>query len=82
MIEGIGAEPNFGQTDIGESDMLGLTSFKYLLGWGDGTETPDGGADSGPASATAAATAARESDRPRPRPNAEAFRATTGPTLT
>lgn len=37
MIEGIGAEPNFGVTDITESDMLGLTSFRYLLKWIAGT---------------------------------------------
>lgn len=28
FIEGLGAEPNFASTDIGESDMLGLTMFK------------------------------------------------------
>jgi len=28
FIEGLGSEPNFGSTDIGESDMLGLTMFK------------------------------------------------------
>jgi hypothetical protein len=28
FIEGLGSEPNFGATDIGESDMLGLTMFK------------------------------------------------------
>lgn len=33
---GIGSEPNFGYTDIGESDMLGLTTFKYVLEWGSG----------------------------------------------
>ena len=31
LIEGIGSEPNFGFTDISESDMLGLTSFRYDL---------------------------------------------------
>ena len=29
-IEGIGCEPNFGETDISESDMIGLTSFKLF----------------------------------------------------
>ncbi|MBN2088461.1 hypothetical protein JW964_02565 [candidate division KSB1 bacterium] len=33
-IEGI-AEPNFAETDVSESDMLGLTSFRYILDWGD-----------------------------------------------
>jgi hypothetical protein len=28
FIEGLGSEPNFAATDIGESDMLGLTMFK------------------------------------------------------
>jgi hypothetical protein len=28
FIEGLGCEPNFGTTDIGESDMLGLTMFR------------------------------------------------------
>ncbi len=32
-IEGI-AEPNFAETDVSESDMLGLTSFKYIFNWG------------------------------------------------
>ena len=27
MVEGVGAEPDFGETDISESDMLGLTMF-------------------------------------------------------
>ncbi|MDZ7260655.1 MAG: hypothetical protein ONB05_00845 [candidate division KSB1 bacterium] len=36
LEEGIGAEPNFGFTDVSESDMLGLTSFRYLLSWGPG----------------------------------------------
>ncbi len=31
--EGI-AEPNFGETDVSESDMLGLTSFRYIFQWG------------------------------------------------
>ena len=31
--EGI-AEPNFAETDVSESDMLGLTSFKYIFQWG------------------------------------------------
>ncbi|MCB9218145.1 MAG: hypothetical protein H6610_01645 [Ignavibacteriales bacterium] len=31
--EGI-AEPNFAETDVSESDMLGLTSFKYIFNWG------------------------------------------------
>ncbi|MBK7107046.1 MAG: hypothetical protein IPH62_17370 [Ignavibacteriae bacterium] len=30
--EGI-AEPNFAETDVSESDMLGLTSFKYIFNW-------------------------------------------------
>ena len=29
-VEGIGCEPNFGETDISESDMIGLTSFKLF----------------------------------------------------
>ncbi len=37
LLEGLGAEPNFGLTDISESDMLGLTSFRYVFQWG-----PDG----------------------------------------
>ncbi|MCP4430664.1 MAG: hypothetical protein GY806_06780, partial [Gammaproteobacteria bacterium] len=32
-IEGI-AEPNFAETDVSESDMLGLTSFRYIFKWG------------------------------------------------
>ncbi|MBK7107047.1 MAG: hypothetical protein IPH62_17375 [Ignavibacteriae bacterium] len=31
--EGI-AEPNFAETDISESDMVGLASFKYIFQWG------------------------------------------------
>ena len=31
--EGI-AEPNFAETDISESDMVGLASFKYIFRWG------------------------------------------------
>jgi len=34
LLEGVGAEPNFGLTDISESDMLGLTSFRYVFQWG------------------------------------------------
>ncbi len=34
LIEGIGSEPNFGFTDVDESDMLGLTTFRYNLDWG------------------------------------------------
>ncbi|MCI0513393.1 hypothetical protein L0128_09295 [candidate division KSB1 bacterium] len=34
LIEGIGSEPNFGFTDVNESDMLGLTTFRYNLDWG------------------------------------------------
>jgi hypothetical protein len=30
-MEGIGAEPNFAITDVGESDMLGLTSFQLFF---------------------------------------------------
>jgi len=30
MLEGLNAEPNFGITDISESDMLGLTSFHFI----------------------------------------------------
>jgi len=30
LLEGIGSEPNFGYTDISESDMLGLTSFHFI----------------------------------------------------
>jgi len=37
LQEGLGAEPNFGFTDVSESDMLGLTSFRYVFLWG-----PDG----------------------------------------
>lgn len=33
LLEGVGAEPNFGYTDVDESDMLGLTSFRYQLSW-------------------------------------------------
>jgi len=36
FVEGIGSEPNFAITDINESDMLGLTSFRYLLEWAPG----------------------------------------------
>ncbi len=32
-VEGI-AEPNFAETDISESDMVGLGSFKYVFRWG------------------------------------------------
>ncbi|MDZ7260601.1 MAG: hypothetical protein ONB05_00575, partial [candidate division KSB1 bacterium] len=32
-VEGI-AEPNFAETDVSESDMLGLTSFRYCFDWG------------------------------------------------
>ena len=32
-VEGI-AEPNFAETDVSESDMLGLTSFRYVFEWG------------------------------------------------
>ncbi len=35
LLEGIGAEPNFGLTDVNESDMLGLTSFRYVFLWGE-----------------------------------------------
>ncbi len=30
-VEGLGSEPNFASTDVSESDMLGLTSFRYEL---------------------------------------------------
>jgi hypothetical protein len=30
LLEGVGAEPNFGFTDISESDMLGLTAFSFI----------------------------------------------------
>ena len=30
LLVGVGAEPNFGFTDISESDMLGLTSFHFI----------------------------------------------------
>ena len=36
LAEGIGAEPNFGLTDVNESDMLGLTTFRFCLDWGVG----------------------------------------------
>ncbi len=29
-LEGVGCEPNFGETDVTESDMLGLTAFKLF----------------------------------------------------
>ena len=29
-VEGVGCEPNFGETDVTESDMLGLTAFKLF----------------------------------------------------
>jgi len=32
-LEGFGSEPNFASTDVSESDMLGLTSFRYVLDW-------------------------------------------------
>ncbi|RPH98211.1 MAG: hypothetical protein EHM72_12970, partial [Calditrichaeota bacterium] len=32
-MEGI-AEPDFAETDVSESDMLGLTSFRYIFNWG------------------------------------------------
>ena len=35
LLEGLGAEPNFGLTDVNESDMLGLTSFRYVFKWGE-----------------------------------------------
>ncbi|MCI0514868.1 hypothetical protein L0128_16765 [candidate division KSB1 bacterium] len=40
LLEGVGSEPNFGFTDISESDMLGLTAFKYLLHWFGGAGGP------------------------------------------
>ena len=30
LLEGLNSEPNFGLTDVSESDMLGLTSFHYI----------------------------------------------------
>ncbi|MEA3458178.1 MAG: hypothetical protein U9R21_05820, partial [Candidatus Thermoplasmatota archaeon] len=30
LLEGVGCEPNFGFTDVSESDMLGLTSFHFI----------------------------------------------------
>ncbi len=45
LEEGVGSEPNFGYTDVGESDMLGLTTFKYLLEWQAGTGGPRTAAD-------------------------------------
>jgi len=39
MLEGVGAEPNFGLTDISESDMLGLQSFRLF-------QHPQGGSPS------------------------------------
>ncbi len=39
-VEGLGCEPNFAATDVNESDMLGLTSFRYLLNWIMGTGGP------------------------------------------
>jgi len=38
MLEGLGAEPNFGLTDVSETDMLGLTTFRYHFNWGTGRE--------------------------------------------
>ena len=32
-VEGI-AEPDFAETDVNESDMIGLTSFRYCFDWG------------------------------------------------
>jgi hypothetical protein len=32
FIEGVGCEPNFAATDVSESDMLGLTGFRYTVG--------------------------------------------------
>lgn len=32
FVEGVGSEPNFAATDISESDMLGLTGFRYTVG--------------------------------------------------
>ena len=29
-LEGIGCEPNFSETDISESDMIGLTTFQLF----------------------------------------------------
>jgi len=34
FVEGVGCEPNFAATDVSESDMLGLTSFRYVFEWG------------------------------------------------
>jgi len=45
LLPGVGSEPNFAYTDIGESDMLGLTSFKYLLEWAAGWGGPRTQAD-------------------------------------
>ena len=36
LLEGVGAEPNFGLTDVNESDMLGLTTFRYCMNWSEG----------------------------------------------
>lgn len=36
LKEGVGAEPNFGLTDVNETDMLGLTTFRYCLDWSKG----------------------------------------------
>ncbi len=38
MLEGLGAEPNFGITDVSETDMLGLTTFRYHFNWSTGSE--------------------------------------------
>ncbi len=38
LLEGLGAEPNFGLTDVNETDMLGLTTFRYHYDWGPGKE--------------------------------------------
>ncbi len=36
LLEGVGAEPNFGLTDVSEADMLGLTTFRYCMDWSPG----------------------------------------------
>jgi len=40
LLEGVGAEPNFGLTDVTETDMLGLTSFHFITWPGNNPPAP------------------------------------------
>ena len=40
LLEGLNSEPNFGLNDISESDMLGLTSFRFIPWPGDNPPAP------------------------------------------